>query len=614
MSDFLISCKTRHKAADMLALLKMPYTTRRVEGKAFDYSWGAVAVLNEIGRPNIHVEKDGSVAAWVGEIIGDFSTSFVGRLKNEIGQLEGGSRAVPTLETNEVFSKLNGAFAAVLASENGAEIITDLKNFVTVYAGYDKDGSLSALGTHLDLVAAMTDDFGRLEPVLVAEWLNFAAVDYPAMMYSNIKRLHPAGLHTLRFKPADKADVRCYRYWSEPKELTGRYNEDYLAEELRESFKGAVLDRCRGDNIAVTLSGGLDSRLILACVPRDMKCTAITFCDHFNRETKVAEKVAQSYGVPWVPLFRHEEFLGENLPDIAKFTGGVSEFMHVHMFGLRQKLEGHNFSNILMGTQMDVYLKGYYAEDWARVSRAKGLLPPQFVKKPFDMTGEITDFWKGIFDEPIVDQIRARRQRHYDTYADPSRSSMAEWLYLHPVDKMFVSWSTERRVLPVSLVVLDRRLMDFCFKCPLELKFRGRIFFKAVMPLYGQGKNIPNANKGVRPGSGHISSLAQRAVRKIEESAAAMLERLGKEQKVQHSWHDYQRYWRESKVCDELAARYGANLDRFDGVLFKGKGREIVRRKDIYWQNGFRLLQLAVWLDTAKGFRSKFESLGNKKS
>ena len=50
-----------------------------------------------------------------------------------------------------------------------------------------------------------------------------------------------------------------------------------------------------------------------------------------------------------------------------------------------------------------------------------------------------------------------------------------------------------------------------------------------------------------------------------------MLARFGKEQKVQHSWHDYQRYWQESSVCNDLVARYGANLDRFDGVVFKGK-------------------------------------------
>ena len=74
-----------------------------------------------------------------------------------------------------------------------------------------------------------------------------------------------------------------------------------------------------------------------------------------------------------MPLFRDKEFLGFNLPDIAKFTGGVSEFMHVHMFGLRDQINKYDFSSILMGTQMDVYLKGYYAEDFVRSISAQGI-------------------------------------------------------------------------------------------------------------------------------------------------------------------------------------------------------------------------------------------------
>ena len=162
----------------------MPYSKRRVEGQACDFSWGAVAVLNEMTRPNINVENN-TIVAWVGEIIGDFSPRFVGKLRSEIGRLD--PTVHGSLEASDVFGELNGAFAAVLASENGVEIITDLKNFVTVYAGYDRDGSLCALGTHLDLVEVLTDDFGRLEPILVAEWLNYAAVDFPAMMYSEYK-------------------------------------------------------------------------------------------------------------------------------------------------------------------------------------------------------------------------------------------------------------------------------------------------------------------------------------------------------------------------------------------------------------------------------------------
>ncbi|MDO8302823.1 MAG: hypothetical protein Q7T18_06255, partial [Sedimentisphaerales bacterium] len=80
--------------------------------------------------------------------------------------------------------------------------------------------------------------------------------------------------------------------------------------------------------------------------------------------------------------------------------------------------------------------------------------------------------------------------------------------------------------------------------------------------------------------------------------------KLGKSPKIQHSWHDYQKYWRESNGLAQLIQEYGSNLDQFDGILFKSKGIDLLERKDIDWHCGFRLLQLAIWLKTIKGYKT----------
>jgi hypothetical protein len=92
-------------------------------------------------------------------------------------------------------------------------------------------------------------------------------------------------------------------------------------------------------------------------------------------------------------------------------------------------------------------------------------------------------------------------------------------------------------------------------------------------------------------------------VRKFGNGATKVLEKLGREPVIQHSWHDYQRYWRESEKLDELRKQYGSNLDRFDGVLFKESGRALLENKDINWRYGFRLLQLAVWLGIIEEYK-----------
>ena len=121
--------------------------------------------------------------------------------------------------------------------------------------------------------------------------------------------------------------------------------------------------------------------------------------------------------------------------------------------------------------------------------------------------------------------------------------------------------------------------------------------------IYGVGSRIPSANDGVRPGSRHWSRLAQRAVRKIQDCKARCLEKMGRELPVQHSWHDYQRYWKESSKLAELIQEYGENLDQFDGHVFNGRGLDLLKRKEIDWKSGFRLLQLAVWRRITEDYR-----------
>jgi hypothetical protein len=159
---------------------------------------------------------------------------------------------------------------------------------------------------------------------------------------------------------------------------------------------------------------------------------------------------------------------------------------------------------------------------------------------------------------------------------------------------------------------MDRRILDLVFKCPFELKLGGRLFTQAAMKVYGPGAKIPSANDGVRPGSGHFWRVIQRAIRKSHDRAVSILEKLGKEPKIQHSWHDYQKYWRESTKLDELREQYGSNLDQLDGVLFKQSGLALLQSKDTAWQCGFCLVQLAVWLGVIKEYRTALAGLDPK--
>lgn len=587
-----------------MALAKVPYGSAEPEGRGFDFPWGSVAVLNEpiAGGTNI-LESSRQVVAWVGDLVTEMTDAYVRALLDRVAGLrEARTQEGMSFEQDEVFRQLNGAFAILCADSEGVCIIPDVVGSLAVFVGYDREGRVRSIGTHQDLVAVLTGEPLHVDHVSAAEFLNSAWITFPHTMHERVKRLDPARVHS--FQAGDNGLRRvAVPYWHPPQELV-EYDEDELAAELRASFIEAVTKRCKGDRIAVSLSGGLDSRLVLAAVPKSVECIGVTFCDELNREARTAAKVAKCYGRSWVPLFRDPEHVANMTEAAVRFIGCEGFFLDAHVIGLTEEICQYQVGRVLSGLKMDTYLRCYYADDMVRVPQLAGLLPPKYVHQSYDFAGNIGAFCVSALQQAVLAGLRERRTRFVNQYADPRRTSPAEWLRLHPVFSGLEGWPAERRVLPTVTPGLDRKLIEFCFKCPVALKVGSRVYLKAAKDLYGPGGRIPNANDGVRPGSGHWARLAQRGARKLHDWLVGSLERVGRKSRIEHSWHDYQACWEKSGKIAELRGKYGANLDRFDGALFKGKGRASLENRGIDWQMGFRLLQIAVWSGVVEAYEA----------
>jgi hypothetical protein len=605
MSDFIVSIGKKCTGDDLLNLLKRPYGERAPEGRSFDFRWGSIAILEDrLARNKNIIKVKETLFGWVGDLVTDMSRPFVDRLVERIKWLRDSSGKVGSLKSDEFFSKLNGAFAIVFADSAGFCVVTDPLGFTQVYAGIEGNNNLISIGTHPDLVASISSYALRTDIVSAGEFLNSGTPSFPNTIYQNVKELNPGRLFNIALKTG-KAEIQDFIYWFPPKEMRQDYNENELCKELHDTFLSAIRERCdREKKVGVFLSGGQDSRLVMAAVPQDINCIGLTFFGRFNREAQTARKSAKCYNREWLPLLRNPEFLGNTVVDAVKFVGCEFEWVNAQTIGFAKDISKLNIYVILGGIQFDTYLKGYYAEDWFLEKRLGGLLPSKYKLKAYDPVKCLSIFWKETLKEEIVEQVYSRRKCTYNESLAQGRGSIAEWLILYPFSQDGTNgwWSAERRILPVKLVAADRRLLDFAFKCPVELKLGGRLFVMAAKNICGPGLCIPSANDGVRLGSGHWSRLVQRAIRKFQDRTTSILEKLGKEPKIQHSWHDYQRYWRESEKLRELIHEYGANLEQFDGILFKESGRALLERKDIDWRSGFRLLQLAIWLGIKENY------------
>jgi len=616
MSDFLVSLNKEYDGKALLRLIKKPYGGHSPKGHFFDYSWGSIAVLEERLASNKNIFTNGATTfVWVGELVIDSPDSFPGSFMDHLAYLQNrepddGVR----LQSDDWFRKLNGTFAIVLANTTGLSIVTDPFSFVPVYVGKNERGDVASFGTHPDLVAITSDNAHQVNLVSVAEFLSVSFPTFPYTMYTNVMELNPASLYYVNPGKNGNVRIQYYCYWSPPQELDDGCNVAELAQELRQSLVSAVRDRCSDGKIAVTLSGGLDSRLIMALIPQEVECIGLTFGDKLNREMRIAKKVAKAYNRQWFPLLRDEGFLERSLVRTVKLSGCENEWIHAHAIGLEEKIEQLGVDTIVGGNCVDQFVRGYDAKDMVVQKRFGGLLPKTYAKVEFDYENDwykkqgqidFSRFWRNNFVEEIREQMCARRKRFHDYNFDPNRTSMAELLLNYPSSQNFAapSITAERRVLPLRTCGADRRILDFACKCPVTLKLGNRILFMACREIYGKGRRIPNASDGVRPCSTHWARLAQRAIRKFHRKGTDVLEKLGGKPRVQHSWQDYQTYWDESVRFKEMIKDYGLYLDQFDGRVFTGHGRDLLKRKDMHWNDSFRLLQLAVWRKVTDDFR-----------
>ncbi len=612
MSDFVVSLGKTHTGEALLGLLKVPYGRRSPNGRFFSFPWGNMAVLEEhlVQGKNI-VNSQGTVLAWVGDLAGDTSEAFMSALLTRLVSLKNSRReATPSLENDGLLKQLNGAFSIVLADQTGVSIVTDPMSFTQVFVGKGREGNAASFGTHADLVALLSDASTPLDLVSIVQFLQRAHCTFPHTMHASVTEMQPGSVHLVELAKEGRPRLRCLSYWSPPREVRETYDEDQLARDLREALLASVRDRCGPGTIGVALSGGLDSRLVMAAIPKDVHCIGLTICDKLNREARTARRVAVAYDRTWSPLFRHEDYLAENMVGQVRLAGCECACLHAHLSGFAHAIN-EKVDTLLTGDLLDTFLRAYCAKDYDAHQRLGGLLPRRYLKIPFDYSHLPCDILNESLVKEVLGGMSARLDEFYLRNADHGRGSIAEWLKIYPFrqwDEVAI-WAVHRRLFPIRLIGADRRLLDLAFACPVEAKLGGAVFLNVGQEIFGPGLRIPSANDGVRPNSGHLWRLAQRAVRKSRERVMRILERLGKEQQVEHSWHDYQKYWHESKKLDELRDEYGPSLDRLDGVLFKERGRALLTDKEIPWEYGFALLQLAIWLGVLEERRAAVESL-----
>ncbi|TET08151.1 MAG: hypothetical protein E3J86_11275, partial [Candidatus Thorarchaeota archaeon] len=240
---------------------------------------------------------------------------------------------------------LDGEVCQIIYSKvsNHITIVTDAYGLLPLY--YYKSSDEVIISTDLKGVLGIKPELrSSINRQSVSEYLTLHSIMNNHTLFDNVF-LIPEGT-IIQFSLDDLATWNEKEWYSLPKSYEERSLEDWYRIVYRELTK-AVKKRER-PGIGTLLSGGMDSRTILAVISPDIRSTmkALTFGVDGSDDLRLAGRVAKRFGVKWNPIIlNHDDALKDALKHMWLSDGAsnhmVSSILRaVEQFGVDSLFDG----------------------------------------------------------------------------------------------------------------------------------------------------------------------------------------------------------------------------------------------------------------------------------
>lgn len=486
---------------------------------------------------------------------------------------------------------LNGNFSLVLYDRRGDKlfVVTDAAGAFPVFKCITP-GKL-VFSSHPDALAIAVEENQNWDETSLAEFAFSSLVTPPYSYYRSINSISAGTL--LTFSLANNSTPKETSYFNLAFQPHPDRSENDLAEELACALSAAVNKRAlpRLGLSALALSGGLDSRTILASV-KD-RSQLFTFCcfDEENFEFRIARQIAVAGGVKLVPLVRSFDYYAENASLGVRISGGMGSFANNHFLGVAAHLRELGAENLLTGCYCDYLFKGLVLNRHSRGLLGREELAPYHEKYYFShyrLRPEI---------------LRAVRQRWSIRFPDEIRHSKDDsTVFELEKRRTFPLWhegDNAQRLIPQRILhsyvpFADRDLLDVYCKIPYRYKFNRSIFKKASALICGAAlTRIPDANTGAPVdatlGRETFSGELLRVKRKLRRLRPTIA--------TDTSWPDWEHYVPHSSMLRDLWRMPNpAADDFFRRVLLPEDIRKEpadYRGRDLF--QAVQLLNLKIW-------------------
>ncbi len=402
---------------------------------------------------------------------------------------------------------LDGSFLIFLYDAARGSLLIGNDRFASLafYYACDAEGMTGALSFKQLFDARQAAGRAALDPEALFEFLYFRRLFGERSFDRNIAYLTSAAC--LELTPGAEAPT-VEKYWQPSyaaKHPGGRRLVEDLAAGLREAVEATTSD---GRRFALLLSGGLDSRAILAAARQPLPC--VTTALRRNNEVAVAAEVAAAAGAAHHFVPRPPDLYDRAVDDAVFLSGGMQVYSEAHFLGYGPQL-GSLADTLLIGLGLDIFFGGLYlpkepARLFGRPALHHRLLPlsgdlaGDFIggvkyrlktSDPFALVKpaarrRLSEYLRAAVEE-IMDRGRALGAGSYDLW---------EYMHLHNLSRhySFPMMASIRTFADCRAPALDKRLFELAIAMTAEQKRDGTAYQDAIGRLNPAVMAVRNAN------------------------------------------------------------------------------------------------------------------------
>ena len=484
---------------------------------------------------------------------------------------------------------------AVIVYDGSAQLVHLITDACGVFPAFEVEAPEGRLYcSHPDVLARAANEGHRLDESSLAEFILSGRVTPPYSYYERIRAADSGTIFTLDVSGDHHGQSRKRRYFEFAYRGDSSVQEKDLASQLAAALRRAVQRRTlpRLGRSAIALSGGLDSRVILATSLEAEQTLAFCCFDEPNRELRTAEAIARSLSVPFLPLRRGSDYYAEHAERGVRISGGMGSLANNHFLGVIPRLKDEGMENLLTGCYCDYLFKGLPLNrrpHW--LTGYEGLAPfrHRFYFDHFVASTELAERARERWESQVP--------REWQAQQTPSAVFEVESRRTFP---LCYEGDNQQRLVPQRVTgwsppFVDRDVIDVYCRLPYTFKLNRSVFRKVVLALAPQLRAIPDSNTGAAADASALSEWVRSRQLRVQRK----LRRLYKPAESEESWPNWRDYVLESPKLHDLWKRRNPDaMDLFRRVLGPSgmpEDVEVLKRDRPFLF--VRLLTLKLWLD-----------------